>query len=105
MGQATVKQVVGSWLMPTVHLRCPSVQVLECPHLVHADIISKGALNHWGIVIDVQNGHLKDVGLLPWRGAPVRCHDLGGRGDGSELKGGLGPGIWSPIYSVGRLGG
>lgn len=51
-----------------------------CPHLVHADIVSKGALDHRGVVIDIQDGHLQDVVLPPWRGATVRCHNLQGGG-------------------------
>lgn len=74
MGQQTFKQVLAH--------SCPvypgglAVQAWRCPHLVHTDVVSKGTLDHWGVVIDIQDGHLQDVVLLPWRGATVRCHNL-----------------------------
>lgn len=61
------------------------------PYLVDADIVSKGALDHWRVVIDVQDGHLQDVVLLPWRGATVGRHNLQG---GGRLESGLEGGGW-----------
>ena len=76
------------------------------PHLIDADVVSKGALDHWRVVIDVQDGHLQDVVLLPWRGAMVGCHNLQG---GGRLESGLKGGGWMrnmesrwAVCSVGR---
>ena len=78
----------------------------DYPHLVDADIVSKGALDHWRVVIDVQDGHLQDVVLLPWRGATVGRHNLQG---GGRLESGLEGGGWMrnmesrrAVCSVGR---
>lgn len=109
VGQQTFKQVPGSRLMPTVRPGGLPAQLRRCPHLVHTDVVPRGALDHWGVVIDVQDGHLQDVVLLPWRGATVRRHNLGGRG---RRESGLNAGVRgrkmdlkSAICSVGRAGG
>lgn len=62
------------------HTHC-APWVASCPHLVHADIVPQWALNHGRVVIDIQDGHLQDVVLLPWRGATVGCYDLEEGGD------------------------
>ena len=83
--------------MPTVP---PDVQLYGpwgCPHLIHTDIVSKGALDDWRVVIDVQDGHLQDVVLLPWRGASVRSHNLQG---GGQLESGLKRGRQDWEYGV-----
>lgn len=49
----TFKWVSHGQLLSMVH---PGY--LECLYLIHADVVSKGALNHWRVVIDIQNGHL-----------------------------------------------
>lgn len=100
--------MLRGWLSPALH---PGHRVYGCwshPHLVDADIVSKGALDHGRVVIDVQDGHLHDVVLLPWRGATVGCHNLrGGRRLESGLKGGgrirNTESKWA-VCSVGRTG-
>lgn len=93
----TLRRVFMVGSCPPSMLDAPLYGYRSCPHLVHADIVPKGALNHWGVVIDVQDGHLQDVVFLPWRGAMVRCHNLEEGHNGSQgLRVGEGSGIWSP---------
>lgn len=42
--------------LPTVDIQLSGCK--SCPHLVHTDIVPKRALDHWRVVIDIQNGHL-----------------------------------------------
>lgn len=61
-----------------------------CPHLVHADVVAQGTLDHGRVVVDIQDSHLQEVLLLPRGAAPVRSHNLrGGEGD-SKTGAGVG---------------